>query len=128
MARPPSSGFPRPVVEGDQFYRAISSDYLKPNGSISPGAFCNTTGTNKMSVDWAERSTPPQTLARLLHWQGRRGVASIEAIVFWDAGQSIEWTPLVPGNEAHTDVVGSDSPSIRKKMARNAELVHEVFC
>ena len=126
MTGPPGIGFPRPLTESDQFYRAVPAVHLKPDGKISPGAFSNATGSNAFSVDWAVLSTPQDTLGRFLSWHGRRGVASVAALVFWKAGQSIKYTPIEGENEAHSDIIGSDAKSVRKQIAREAQLVHEV--
>jgi hypothetical protein len=77
-----------------------------------------------MSVNWAELSTPEDTIGQFQAWQGRKGVASITAKVFWDVGRTIEYDPLAD-NSAHTAIVGDDSKKIRRLLAKNAELVYE---
>ena len=121
MNQPPQ--FPRHLADTDQFYRAVQCVHLKPGGRVSPGAFCNTKNTDKMSVDWAELSTPEETMARFSNWKGQRGIASITASVFWEAEQHIDYDPQ-KHNEAHTSIVGNDSERLRKRMAKNAKLVH----
>ena len=83
MVAPSHIGFPRSLEANDQFHRAIQCVHLKPDGRISPGAFCNSSDDkNEMSVDWADRSTPEETIARFPNWKGRKGVASIAAKTF----------------------------------------------
>ena len=124
MGESNSIGFPRQLKEADLFYRAIQCVYLKPNGRISPGAFSNTSKKNEMSADWAERSTPEETIARFPKWKGRKGVASVSAKIFWDKEKVIRYDPL-PDNDAHTAIVGDDPDRVRKYLARNAKLIYE---
>ena len=117
--------FPRPLTDGDQFYRAIRGVHLHDNGRISPAAFSKTTGTDRMSVDWAEKATPVETFNRFEHWPDRKGVASITAEVCWDRGQALDFKPC-PGNPSHSEVVGPGSKSLRKHLARSAKMVYEL--
>ena len=116
--------FPRPLVDADDFYRAIRSLHVRPNGRLSPGAFSKTTGTNRMSVDWAELSTPEETIARFSTEQDWAGVAAIDAQTCWSFDQTLEYSPL-PGNPSHSEVVGSGSDSVRKGLARKARMVYK---
>ena len=117
--------FPRALSDDDPFYRAIRNLHIKPDGRISPGAFSKTTGTNRMSVDWAQKSTPEITLARFECWPDRKAVVSITAKVCWDRSQSLDFKPL-PDNPSHSEVVGPPSNSLRKHLARNARLIYEL--
>jgi hypothetical protein len=114
--------FPRPLEEDDEFYRAIHPDWIKDGGGISSAAFSNATGTDRMSVDWADGSTPQQTFDRCTKWGNGRGVALITAGLCWNNGQKVEYTRH-EDNNAHSDVVGSKSLSVRKTFARGAKLV-----
>jgi hypothetical protein len=119
-----AGGFPRPLAKGEEFYRAIHPDFIK-DGKVSHNAFSNPTRpvqTNRMSVDWAEKSTPQQTFVRWARWGDGRGVASITPELCWNNGQTIEYTPE-RDNTAHSDVVGNKSDRIRKNLARGAKLV-----
>lgn len=117
--------FPRALTDDDPFYRAIRDVHIKTNGRISPGAFSKTTGTIRMSVDWGQKSTPKETLDRFKHWPDRKAVASIAAKVCWDREQSLDFKPC-PSNPSHSEVVGPHSNSLRKHLARCAELVYEL--
>ena len=130
MVKPHSqAGFPRDLLPDDEFYRAFRPGlYKRDDGTISPGAFSNTTGTDRMSVDWAERSSPEETFDRWTRWGDDRGVASITAELCWENEQSIEYAPIKdqpgePDNPAHSDVVGSDAPRLRKRIAKVAKLL-----
>ena len=114
--------FPRPLEEDDEFHRAIHPDFMKSGGRISPGAFSNATGTDRMSVDWASMATLQQTFDRWTVWGDGRGVASITAKLCWSSGQTIEYTPNET-NPAHSEVIGNKSDSVRKKIAKSAKLV-----
>lgn len=121
--------FPRDLIPADEFYRAVRSElFKKDDGTISPGAFSNATGTARMSVDWAEKSSPEETFDRWTRWGDDRGVVSITAQLCWDNDQTIEYSPIndqldEPGNPAHCDVVGSDAPRLRKRIAKGAKLL-----
>jgi hypothetical protein len=119
-------GFPRPLTSGEEFYRAIHPSHIE-GGKISFFAFLNPTKpikTNRMSVDWAEKSTPQQTLDRWARWGDGRGVASLTAELCWNNGQAIEYTPTQE-NPSHSDVVGNKNNSYRvsKNLAKGAKLV-----
>jgi hypothetical protein len=113
--------FPRPLEEDDEFYRALRPEWIKDGGKISPGAFCNATNTDRMSVDWADKSTPRQTFDRWVEWGSCRGVASITAELARNNGQNAEYKPKKT-NHAHSDVVGGKSKQVRKALARGANL------
>ena len=117
--------FPRPLADDDSFYRVIRGLHLKDNGRVSPGAFCKTTGTNQMSVDWAEKSTPQESIDRFAHWGDRKAVASITANICRGHSQALDYKPL-SDNPAHSEVVGEDSKSLRKALARQAQIVYEL--
>ena len=117
--------FPRPLAAEDTFYRVIRGLHLKDDGRISPGAFCKTSGTNRMSADWSERSTPQESIDRFHQWDDRKAVASITAETCWNKDQSLDFKPL-PNNPAHSEVVGTDSNSLRKQLARQAIIVCEL--
>ena len=114
--------FPQPLEEDDEFYRALRPEWIKGGGKISPGAFSNASQTDRMSVDWADRSTPQQTFDRWTVWGEDRGVASITAGLSWNNAQGIEYTPD-ESNPAHSDVVGDKPDRVRKNLARGAKLV-----
>ena len=114
--------FPRPLEASDEFYRAIFPTYMKKDGGISYAAFSNTTDTDRMSVDWADKSTPQQTFDRWAKWGPCRGVVSITAELARNNVQHIEYRPKKT-NHAHSDVVGGKSKQVRKALARGAKLV-----
>ena len=111
----------------DAFYRAIPANHLREDGTVSPGAFARASSNNKLSVDWADLSSPEETYAR---WERRgagRGVASITAQLCWDNSQFIEFDPT-PDNPSHSEItdqpgtrVGNDR--LRKNLSRQARLI-----
>ena len=117
--------FPRQLVGEDKLYRVIRGLHLKDDGRISPGAFSKTTGTIRMSVDWSEKSTPQESIDRFPQWDDRKAVASVTAETCWEQKQSLDYKPLLD-NPAHSEVVGYDSNSLRKKLARQAKIVYEI--
>ena len=117
--------FPRPLTGEDRFYRVIRELHLKKGGRISPGAFCKTTGTDRMSVDWSQASTPQESFDRFPQWNDRKAVAAITADLCWSQRQTLDYVPL-PDNPAHCEVVGRDSKSLRKALARDAGIVYEL--
>lgn len=124
---PDDGYFPRQLSPRDEFYRAIHPDYMKANGRISSGAFSKAAGSDRMSVDWSERSTPDQTYHRWKHWGQGRGVALITAQLCWENQQLVLFTPTAD-NSAHSDVVNKAGYSIgkdrlRKNLARGARLI-----
>lgn len=115
--------FPRRLIHDDEFFRAINPKaHLKPDGKLSSAAFSNSSNTNEMSVDWAERSTPAETVGRFPHWPAGKFVASITAGTCWSLDQSIEFSPTTH-NPAHTGIVGAKTDSVRRKLARTAEIL-----
>lgn len=115
--------FPRSLRDDDEFYRAINPDvHLKPNGTLSSAAFCNSTNTNELSVDWAELSTPAQTVGRFPNWPAGKCVASVTAETCSVHNQSIEYSPTRK-NPAHSGIIGNKTASTRKKLARAANLL-----
>lgn len=97
----------------DEFLRRISPDWVKPDGSLMTLAFRNTTGTDRMSVNWAALSSVDDTL---IGWEWH-GVVSVTAELCWCLNQKIERTPTAD-NPAHCDVVGYKSESVKRKFAR----------
>lgn len=115
--------FPRDLQDGDEFYRAINPEaHLKPDGTLASAAFRNSSNTNEMSVDWAARSTPAQTVARFPNWPSGKRVASVSAGTYWDHNQSIKYSPN-SDNQAHTSIVGAKTTSVRKGLARAAKML-----
>ena len=114
--------YPRPLTENDLFYRAIHPDWIKEDGKVSSAAFSNASQTNRMSVDWAARSTPQETFDRWPQWGDCRGVASITAGVCCQNDQKIEYTPK-EDNCAHSDIVGKKTDRIRRNFAKSAKLL-----
>lgn len=126
MQQDSARAFPRPLQPDDEFYRAIRPEHLKKNGKISPGAFSKATVNNRMSVDWAEKSTARETYERWEHWGECRGVASITARLCWDNNQSMSFEKTTD-NPSHTEVASQDwnklsEDRIRKNFARGAKL------
>jgi hypothetical protein len=122
------TGFPRKLLSEDNFYRAIQGIHNRGDGTISPWAFSKSAGTDRMSVDWAEKSSPQETFDRWVKWGDDRGVASITAQLCWDNIQTIEFTPVKddpcePDNPAHCDVAGSRGDRVRKNLAKGADLL-----
>lgn len=115
--------FPRRLLHDDEFYRAINPKFhLKPDGRLSSAAFSNTSNTQEMSVDWAELSTPAETVGRFPDWPAGKCVASVTAGTCWNLDQSIEFSPT-PHNPAHTGIVGVKTDSVRRKLARTAKIL-----
>ena len=115
--------FPRPLNEDDSFLRAVNPYvHLKPDGTLSSAAFYNSSNTNSMSVDWAGRSTPADTVSRFPDWPETKFVASVTAGTYWDLKQTIEFSPTTH-NPAHTDIIGDKTASVRKKLARTARIL-----
>ena len=100
-------------VSSDEFFRRIRSDQFDPkDNSISSAAFT----PERMSVNWAARSTVEETLRE----HENDGLASILAELCWTLNQQIEHTPIT-GNPAHCEVVGKKTKSIRRQFARAAK-------
>ncbi len=101
----------------DRFLRRIAPQYYNPNtGKVVSAASQNTSGTNRMSVDWMRLCTIDDTL----HGYPRFGVASISAELCWSLNQEVESFPLEE-NPAHCDVVGDKPRPIRHKFRDMAE-------
>ena len=122
-----NGGFPRALVPDDAFYRAIPPRYLREDGTIGPAAFSRASVNRKMSVDWAELSSPQDTYDRWPQWGEGRAVAEITAQACWDCEQAIEFAPT-PDNPAHSEVgnrpgsgIGADK--VRYLLARAAVLL-----
>ncbi len=116
--------FPRALTPDDLFYRALQPIWIKPGDTISSAAFSNPSASRRMSVDWAEKSTPVETFQRWERWGPARGVASLPFGVCRDNGQTVEFTPT-PENEAHSDVIGQKGDRIRKNLAKGAKLIYQ---
>jgi len=100
----------------DTFLRRIHPQHYDRNtGKVSSAAFQNTSGTNRMSVDWTQLSTVEDTLSG---YEGF-GVASISADLCWSLSQQVERVPL-QGNPAHCDVVGEKPKPVRRAFAHKA--------
>ena len=106
-------GFPRPLTPDDRFYRAIRPSYIYEDGRISRAAFAKSTGNEKMSVDWAELSTPQETYDRWPQWGEGRAVAEVTAQALWMNQQMIEYAPT-PDNPAHSEVADRPDRTIGK--------------
>ena len=81
--------------------------HIEDDGTVSPAAFAKSSKDNRMSIDWAELSTPRETYDRWEHWGDRRGVASLTAKLIWDNKQRILFTPIetpTECNPAHCDM------------------------
>ncbi len=116
---------PRPLATDEPFYQAVRDIYIKEDGSVSPGAFSNTTGTDAMSVDWADFSSPAETITRFPQWPSPKGVVSVPAQRFWDCQQTIAFDEL-PTNPAHSLIYGEKTGSITRKIAMGLHLIHLV--
>ena len=99
----------------DEFLRRVHPVYLKDDRSISPAAFQNTSGTDRMSVNWERLSGVEATL----EGYPDHGVASITAEVCWKLDQQIQRTP-VEGNPSHCDVVGQKPKRVQRVFAKAA--------
>ena len=117
--------FPRELAPDDLFYRAVPKPFIKPGGAVSPGAFNNTTGKDSMSVDWAELSTPEETIDRFPDWPCPKGVVAVPVQRFWDKEQVVEYDPK-DGNPSHSLIKGAKTESSRKHFVQGIRLVHEV--
>ena len=116
--------FPRPIRPDDEFYRAIHPKNLKGE-KILPSGFANPSKpvqTDRMSVDWAEKSTREETFGRWSEWGAGRGVAKITANLCWENKQAIEYTPE-DENPSHSDVKGAKPDRIRRNLAKGAQLI-----
>lgn len=101
----------------DQFLRRIAPQYYNPDtGKVASAAFQNTSGTNRMSVDWMKLSTVDNTLRRY----PRFGVASISAELCWFLNQEVESVPSEE-NPAHCDIVGDKPQPVRRKFRDMAQ-------
>lgn len=108
-------------VSADEFFRAVNPQFIRPDNSISPGAFLNTTGTLSMSVDWARYSTEADVIQNWLPRWGRVGIAAITAQLYWDNGQEIEHIPRTR-HFSHCEIIGQKTLPIRRILARTARL------
>ena len=113
MPSAPDQDWPvQQFASSDEFFRRIRPGQFNPNdNSISSAAFT----PERMSVNWAARSTVEETL------KGHEidGLASILAELCWTLKQQIEHTPIV-SNPAHCEVVGKKTKSIRRQFAKAA--------
>ena len=101
------------------FYRAIFEKFYKPERPIplSPAAFQNTSGTDRMSVNLAEISSVQETESQFPGY----GVAVLAAKPIRECGQTLIHSPQ-PDNRSHCDVVGVKPLRARKAM-RDAAVV-----
>ena len=101
----------------ERFLRRIAPVFYNPNtGKVVSAAFQNSSGTNRMSVDWMGLFTVDDTL----HDYRGFGVASISAGLCRSLNQEVERTPQEE-NPAHCDVVGYKPKSVRRKFREMAE-------
>ena len=125
---------PRPFQPNDRFFRLIPEVYIDDkHRRISPGAFSNTSGTLKMSVDWAHLSTPQESAKR---WENTRAVGQFVQQDATDAlasdmptvlpaelqNQQYDYDPI-PNNRSHCNVTGKKPESVCKRFARVTKLV-----
>lgn len=104
----------RSVADEDLLYRAIHPVFVKPDGTISSGAF----NDEKMSVDLASKTTVSKSWKRFQRTQA--GLASFPVSLAKRLKQLVRHDPL-PWNHSHTLVLGKKTGSIRKELARNAK-------
>lgn len=114
--RPDTKGLESSFAPEDEFLRWVHENYVHTDGSVSPGAFSNSSGTQRMSVNWSALSSVKDTLAD----RNNFGVVSITAQLCWDLSQEIEKTPTV-SNPAHCDVVGDKPLSVKRKFANGSK-------
>lgn len=128
-----NGSFPRPLTEQDKFFRAIHPDLLKENGEVSSGGFSKSSCDNRMSMDWAENSTPKESYDRWEKWGNCRGLAMLTAKMCWDNHQNIYFEPIKDhpvkqDNPAHSEMVDQEprrisDKKLRKNLARAATLL-----
>ena len=75
-----------------------------------------------MSVDWAELSTPEETVGRFPEWPQGTRVASLTAGDYWNLCQCVKFTPT-DTNPAHSSIIGAKTDSMRKKLAKKARVL-----
>lgn len=125
--------FPRPLTKQDEFYRAIHPDHMKGNGEVSSGGFSRSTSDKKMSMDWAEKTTPKETYDRWEHWGDCRGLVLLAATLCWDNHQIITFDPVKDDpnqedNPAHSLMADKVPPQIGdKKLRKNLSRLAKVL-
>lgn len=115
--------FPRRLMSDDTFYRAVHPKCIQ-RGELLSTAFANPSKpeqSDRMSVDWAEKSTYQETYDRRIEKFGDGlAVVSITAELCWSDGtQTLEFSDTAE-NPAHSDVIGRKSTPFRKMLAKKA--------
>lgn len=106
------------IFDSDELYRRFPKLYLRPDGTLSPGAFHNTSGTDKMSVELAKLTIPQKTALD----NPTFGVASFQAGLARSLNQEVFHDPQ-HANNAHSTVRGNKTPSISNKLAKAAKIL-----
>jgi hypothetical protein len=106
------------IFDTDGLYRRFPKQYIHDDGTISPGAFQNTSGTNDMSVDLARLTTPKQTASNSIEC----GVVCFSAGFARRLNQEVLHTPE-DSNHAHSTVRGKKTKGVSRKLAVAAQIV-----
>jgi hypothetical protein len=101
------------IPDCDRLYRAVHSNWVKPDGTISSGAF---DGIN-MSVDLASKTTKERVWRRFR--KRTAGLALVTVRLARDLKQDVRHSPE-PFRYSHTLVLGRKTQATRKRFARNA--------
>ena len=106
------------IFDSDELYRRFPKLYLRPDGTLSPGAFNNTTDTDEMSVELAKLTIPQKTALD----NPTFGVASFQAGLARSLNQEVFHDPQ-PCNNAHSTVRGQKTHSIKNQLAKAAKIL-----
>lgn len=105
------------VPDSDHLYMCVHRTWVKPNGTVSVGAFKN--HGHGMSTDWSKYATPEETRSRHKSPLDNAVVAFLVGDVRIIPGQGVEHSPL-PENRAHTDITGDKDEEARVRLRRIA--------
>jgi hypothetical protein len=100
------------IPDDAKLFNRIHRDHLTSEGVISSQAF----NQPRLSVNWEKYSTPERTADA-----NSALVVSLVAKGCRQLQQTVEHTPIEPDqpfgpNQAHTEICGNKSPSIRRKL------------
>ena len=103
---------PEEIADGDELYRRLGPDHVKPDGTISRTAFMRNSFVNPnrkepdpdISVDLARLTTPELTLARAS--RPTHGIGSLVAAFPRSLGLTVRHTPT-DENWAHSSIEGN---------------------
>jgi len=105
----------RIIDNNDDLYRRIPpTQYYEKESRPSSAAFRDP----ELSVDWSKYTTPEKTL----RGYPSHHLGSFKAIVPRQLSQEVKHNPI-PGNYAHSLVIGKKTIAIARKLAKSCKLI-----